>query len=127
MMSYHYAGEFQCAENGCHFQSHYRFEVTQHYNKIHKAHQFICEFDGCGKTFSCRNHLNNHLNMHRGILPYRCTWPACRFSSNRSETVVRHVRMVHFKLPASQREQKERNIKDERDPKQFLEVLTELL
>lgn len=127
MLNYHYTGQFECAYPQCHFGAHRRYKVIQHYNKTHKTHPFQCQYEGCGKTFSCKSNLTTHLIIHRGVMPYRCTWPDCQYNSNRTETVVRHIRMVHFKLPASQRVQRERNIVDDRDPKEFLQVLSDLL
>lgn len=41
--------------------------------------------------------------------------------------MIAHVRGFHFRLPYKLKEQKERNIVDDRDPRQFVEVLPELL
>ena len=52
----------------------------------------------------------------------RCLWPNCQYSSVYRGNVKKHIRMVHFQLPATLREQREQNIIDTRDPRQYLAV-----
>lgn len=31
-----------------------------------------CTFEDCDKTFSCKSELNDHINTHLGLKPYKC-------------------------------------------------------
>lgn len=87
----------------------------------------VCPEDGCGKKFGHMSRYKRHLNYHYKIKPYQCRWPGCSYSSAEVCNVVSHVRIRHFRLPKSKEKQRELAIVDDRDPKQYVETVKELL
>lgn len=85
--------------------------------------KYICKFQDCSQELKSRHNLLLHQRAHLGIRPYRCKWPECSYNSNQSSAVIRHIRTKHFQLPLTMREQAMKNIEDDRDPKEFLEVV----
>lgn len=53
---------------------------------------------------------------------YRCKWPMCDYTGEHSGNITRHIRTQHFQLPRTVREQRDKNIFDDRDPYAFVEV-----
>jgi len=47
----------------------------------------------CGKTYTSKNGLIYHMNLHRGVLSYQCKLCLKKFKS--SSTLHRHVKSVH--------------------------------
>ena len=88
---------------------------------------YWCRFEGCARSFTAPAHLKEHENIHLGVRPYLCKWPDCGYDSTQRNNVITHIRGKHFNLPPTIKEQRERNIRDNRDPSKFLEVRTELL
>ena len=88
--------------------------------------KFVCKSEGCGQSFVRDSELKNHERIHLNITPFKCTWPDCDFSSNQKPTVVSHIRIRHFKLPRTKKQQEQLNITDTRDPNEFIEVDEEL-
>ncbi len=86
--------------------------------------RYICKFQDCCQELKSRHNLLLHQRAHLGIRPYRCKWPGCSYNSNQSSAVIRHIRTKHFLLPLTMREQQMKKIEDDRDPKEFLEVVT---
>uniref|UniRef100_A0A4W4EXE9 Zinc finger protein 407 n=1 Tax=Electrophorus electricus TaxID=8005 RepID=A0A4W4EXE9_ELEEL len=40
--------------------------------------KYECEI--CDRSFSERWALNNHMKLHTGDKPYKCTWPSCHYA-----------------------------------------------
>ena len=88
---------------------------------------FQCPFVQCGKVFNNKRNLWTHQRTHLRIKPFRCRWPGCMYESEDRANAVRHIRVRHFNLPSTLKEQSEKGIIDDRDPKQYLEIVDELL
>ena len=68
-----------------------------------------------------------HEHGHLSIKPYRCSWNECAFTASQRSHVTRHIRIVHFNLPKTVKQQKERGIVDDRKPDDYIEVDEDLL
>ena len=87
----------------------------------------VCPEPGCGKYFDQMSRYKRHINYHYKIKPYRCCYPGCSYASPENCNVISHVRIRHFRLPKSKEKQRELEIVDDRDPKQYVETVRELL
>lgn len=95
----HLEGRFQCAAvENCNFVGKYRGQMEAHYYREHNRH-----------------------NLQK---PYRCKWEGCTFVSSWASHAIRHIRVNHMNLPKTIKEQKELNIVENRNPMDFLEVMT---
>ncbi|KAG9342772.1 hypothetical protein JZ751_015637 [Albula glossodonta] len=52
--------------------------------------KFECEL--CDRSFSEKWSLNNHMKLHTGAKPYKCTWPACHYSFLTMSAMKDHYR-----------------------------------
>ena len=91
------------------------------------TNKYACKFQECGKSFETDQGLTLHERIHLGIKPFSCNWPDCSYSSKQFGNVANHVRIHHFKLPPTKKEQERLNIVDDRDPKQYVQVDHELV
>ena len=69
-------------------------------------------------------HYYREHNRHNLQKPYRCKWEGCTFVSSWASHAIRHIRVNHMNLPKTIKEQKELNIVENRNPMDFLEVMT---
>ena len=144
---YHQIGHFRCTYvPGCNFSGAIREKLYKH----HKSHyqpttnsgptpnsagsatslstkQFACLFPECGRTFATKTLVKRHQRFHLKIKPYCCRWPDCGYASEVPYATICHIRTVHFSLPATKKEQVEKGIIDSRNPKDYLEVIHELI
>ena len=79
------------------------------------------------KEFKSDTMLARHERIHLNNKPFKCSWNDCAFASTQRGLVTRHIRMVHFKLPATVKEPKRRGIEDHRKPEDYIEVDQDLL
>ena len=84
--------------------------------------KYSCKFPGCEESFLDKVSLINHEHIHLGIKPYSCTWQDCHYSAQEQGAVVKHVRIMHFKLPPTVKLQNRLNIEDNRNAKNFVRV-----
>lgn len=91
------------------------------------SHPFVCSEPTCGKAFRHSAELVIHCRVHTGAKPYRCRWPNCKYKGRQLGGITTHIRLVHFRLPKSQKVQQEQGIVDDRDPRDYMEIFEELL
>ncbi|KAK3588686.1 hypothetical protein CHS0354_028896 [Potamilus streckersoni] len=67
-------GKYQCSlcNNVYKTSSGLREHAMFHTPNNSGTRQFKCSEDGCGKVFTRRNHLLDHLNMHLQVKPFQC-------------------------------------------------------
>ena len=116
---------FKCAQPGCDYIASYRIQLRTHHIRIHDHGKFICPFPGCRKPFNRKNSLKRHERIHVLIKCYRCLWDGCGYDSKLRSSMVDHIRVTHFKLKRSRKEQAEMKNNDYRDPADYFEVLSE--
>ena len=62
-----------------------------------KNDSFDCDFPGCGKSFSRKDHLRRHrLNHDDNATLHGCTYPGCEMKFKRYDVMVGHYER-HFK------------------------------
>lgn len=62
-----------------------------------KERPFQCGYEGCGKTYKRRHHLEGHLLKHLGTTKHRCPYPECvgkEYFRDRS-SLNRHINTRH--------------------------------
>merc|ERR1711997_1445837 len=66
--------------------------LKQHMISVHSSQRdFPCT--ECGKAFTNKNRLANHLRIHTGAKPFKCK--ICDYRSNRRDNVLLHCKKVH--------------------------------
>jgi uncharacterized C2H2 Zn-finger protein len=59
--------------------------------RIHTGEKpFICNYEGCGRSFKAHGHLNEHLRKHYNVKPNECSICFSRFA--RTTTLKIHIR-----------------------------------
>ncbi|GAA5868725.1 hypothetical protein JCM3774_003638 [Rhodotorula dairenensis] len=56
--------------------------------------KFVCDFEGCGKTFGRPSARNTHMRSHSGQKPFTCPIPHCARSFSVFSNLKRHM-VVH--------------------------------
>jgi general transcription factor IIIA len=75
--------------------SHLQHHVKSAHSTIR---DYICDRQGCGKTFVTGSRLRRHLAAHDGRDKYRCTeYPPCNETFRKHATLHKHVMAVHLK------------------------------
>lgn len=83
--------------------------------------KFVCEEDGCGKSFNNSRDFKRHSRKHSGVKPFACSFPNCSYESGDRSHTLRHIKSVHLKnLLLDDGEQAP-------DPTTYLNVKEELL
>ena len=124
---YHELGRFECAISDCHFTADTRILVLHHQQNAHVPKKYSCKFRGCTQSFLTDSLLANHERVHLATKPYKCSWNECRYTAAERGNVTTHIRMKHFGLPKTVKEQNRRGIEDQRNPSDFIEVDEDLL
>ena len=57
--------------------------------------KFCCTWPGCGHVFTRKQHLEDHVNLHRRIKPYPCQDPECSYRGTSKNNVRRHMKTSH--------------------------------
>ncbi|KAF6819747.1 C2H2 transcription factor [Colletotrichum sojae] len=57
-----------------------------------KTKKYVCDVDGCGKSFYQSTHLDTHKRAHTGEKPYSCTWPRCGRTFSQPGNLKTHMR-----------------------------------
>ncbi|XP_069075521.1 zinc finger protein 407 [Pleurodeles waltl] len=55
-----------------------------------KERKFTCSL--CDRCFTEKWALNNHMKLHTGEKPYKCTWPSCHYSFLTASAMKDHYR-----------------------------------
>ena len=74
--------------------------LSRHMKSIHsdpKERPFQCK--DCGKGFTIRATFDGHMNMHRGIKPYDCSFCGTQFQNQSNK--LAHLKKVHAELYAN--------------------------
>ena len=123
----HEHGQFECGYEQCDFVGETRNDVRLHQDREHRGRNYQCQFDGCRQSFQTDTTLASHERLHLATKPFKCSWPECAYAAVQRIHVTTHIRVVHFKLPVTVKEQKRRGIVDQRNPDDYIEVDQEQL
>ncbi|KDR19683.1 Transcription factor IIIA [Zootermopsis nevadensis] len=58
-----------------------------------------CPYEDCKKVFRRSWWLARHIQVHRGMRPFKCEVPGCEKSYCHSNHLARHVKMKHYSTP----------------------------
>lgn len=76
----------------------------------------------CPSSFRTHDSLLLHHRSHEGIKPYICTWPDCKHRTVVQSNLVKHIRMIHFNVPPTKKEQLAKNgAIDERNASDYIQ------
>src|SRR5699024_7428659 len=78
----------------------------------------------CNQTFFNRDEQKYHIvHAHPLVKQFRCVWQDCAFFSMHRFNTETHIRTIHFNLPETLKEQKRLNIKDDRNPREYMKLV----
>lgn len=83
-------GTYECDICKVHFADARQFRV---HKKTHNATVKIWPCKACGKNYSSKNLLDEHMNMHTGARPYKC--PHCPKDFASKYTLTAHMK-IHY-------------------------------
>ncbi|KAK2006176.1 hypothetical protein LZ32DRAFT_544512 [Colletotrichum eremochloae] len=66
--------------------------MATEYTDAPKPKRYICDIDGCGKSFYQSTHLDTHRRAHTGEKPYQCNWPRCGRTFSQPGNLKTHMR-----------------------------------
>ncbi|GAO13130.1 hypothetical protein UVI_02024880 [Ustilaginoidea virens] len=90
---------FKCPHDGCDKDYIEDKHLKQHVKAAHThERRYACPVPGCGKAFVTGTRLKRHQAVHAGADRFRC--PHCGRSFRKRETLARHVRKEHLRVPA---------------------------
>ena len=81
---------FVCEVQGC-AKSFKRENSLKYHLEMHKNDRFQCSFDGCGKTYETKIGLNSHMKtVHIRDTLYSCEWPGCEYKTYNRGYITQH-------------------------------------
>lgn len=84
---------------------------NQELHDVNPDKPFLCQFEGCFKSFKEKCFLQAHYRHHANIRPFYCKFKSCSQTAFHSKTGVRrHIYSNHFAFKETQ--QKESNFKE---------------
>lgn len=105
---------YYCKYKGCEKNYLTKQALIKHVRVFHlKEKNYTCSWPGCTKAFSEKRPLRCHMLIHRKLKPFKCKWPGCMYRTEAKFSLLSHIRKRHLKVPASRREQREKNISNE--------------
>ena len=85
---------FVCQVQGC-AKSFKREDSLKNHLEMHKNDHFQCSFEGCGKTYESKGGLNSHMKLaHIRDTLYSCEWPGCDYKTYAKGNLGHH-KIVH--------------------------------
>lgn len=119
----HQMGVFKCTSPDCSFVGTNRQQMNSHHGRQHR--RLTCAIADCALSFPNRYYLSAHQrDDHSCGKLYSCKWEDCVYESKHLAAIISHVRGVHFRLPVTRKEQKERGIVDERNANDFINIIS---
>lgn len=70
--------------------------VTFASSPLSPRRKFTCHL--CDRSFTEKWALNNHMKLHTGEKPFKCTWPTCHYSFLTASAMKDHYR-THTGVP----------------------------
>ena len=90
----------RCADPECDYVTKCKAYLRQHVIVHSDYRPFICNTDGCGKTFKRRYYLTKHQRSHTSKL-FVCTQKACEETFTAKLYLKRHINEIHSSTPKS--------------------------
>lgn len=85
--------KYVCDEPGCTFKSPKSTYLMEHKATVHSNERpFMCEVEGCGKTFKIRRRLNEHMKTHSADTPFVCDFEGCGKAFKIKAYLTEHVK-----------------------------------
>lgn len=87
---------YSCAVEGCMKEYYNKFNLKRHISICHlKSNLFIC--NTCGVALVCKKNLREHMFIHSGIKPYKCTYCGKKFRQLSQLTLHRRIHGKRYK------------------------------
>ncbi|KAK2814882.1 hypothetical protein Q7C36_023148 [Tachysurus vachellii] len=91
---------YQCLVHGCSEGFTSTAGLKNHVERVHqhKEKQYVCDYEGCLKTFHKNNQLKAHKCEHTNQLPFECQYEGCGKKYVTSKKLQKHEK-VHDGYP----------------------------
>ena len=67
------------------------YTLNQHVQTVHEGLRFTCHT--CGKTFSRKTTLDNHMTLHTSERPHKCPHPSCNQDFTTKSSLTDHLNL----------------------------------